>query len=120
MSMTTEEMMLRFNDRLTYIEEQLKGQTIALSNLTQSCALIAEGLKRFMDDFYGTDDVEIPISPVRLPIAVEGNLIEKMKDPKFLKEFGDKFKKETESMIELEKELKDLKEEITKGIIGES
>ncbi len=120
MGMTLKEMMLQLNDRLAYIEEQMSGQNVALANLTHSCALIAESMKRFMDDFYGTDDMEMPVTPVRLPIAVEGNLLEKIKDPKFMKEFSEKIRKETESIMEFEEELKKMGKQITKGIIGES
>ena len=120
MGMTLKEMMLQLNDRLAYIEEQMSGQNVALANLTHSCALIAESMKRFMDDFYGTDDMEMPVTPVRLPIAVEGNLLEKIKDPEFLKELGERFKKETESMAKLEEELEKIQDQITKGLMGES
>ena len=88
MNMTMKEMMLQLNDRMSYMEEQLGHQDIALRSLTESCALIAEGLKRFIDDFYGPPEVDRPIKPVasvRLPIAVEGSLLEKIKDPEFLK-----------------------------------
>ena len=123
MNMTLKEMLLQLNDRMSYMEEQLGHQDIALRSLTESCALIAEGLKRFIDDFYGPPEVDSPIKPaasVRLPIAVEGNLLEKLKDPKFLKELREKFKKETESMAKLEDELEKIQEQITKGVMGES
>ena len=123
MNMTMKEMMLQLNDRMSYMEEQLEHQDNALRSLTESCALIAEGLKRFIDDFYGPPDVESPIRPVasvRLPIAVEGNLLEKIKDPEFLEELREKFKKETESMAKLEDELEKIQEQITKGVMGES
>ena len=123
MNMTMKEMMLQLNDRMAYMEEQLDYQHTALHSLTESCSLIAEGLKRFIDDFYGPADVENPIRPVasvRLPIAVEGNILEKIKDPEFLKELGEKFKKETESMAKLEEELEKIQEQISKGIMGES
>ena len=123
MNMTMKEMMLQLNDRMAYMEEHIEHQGHALRSLTESCALIAEGLKRFIDDFYGPADVENPVRPVasvRLPMAVEGNLLEKIKDPKFLKELGDRFRKETESMIKLEDELEKIQEQITKGIMGES
>ena len=123
MNMTLKEMLLQLNDRMSYMEEQLGHQDIALRSLTESCSLIAEGLKRFIDDFYGPPEVDSPIKPaasVRLPIAVEGNLLEKLKDPKFLKELREKFKKETESMAKLEDELEKIQEQITKGVMGES
>ena len=123
MNMTLKEMMLQLNDRMTYMEEHLEHQGRAIGSLTESCALIAEGLKRFIDDFYGPPEVDSPIKPaasVRLPIAVEGNLLEKLKDPKFLKELREKFKKETESMAKLEDELEKIQEQITKGVMGES
>ena len=120
MNMTLKEMLLQLNDRMSYMEEQLGHQDIALRSLTESCALIAEGLKRFIDDFYGPTDVEKPVASVRLPIAVEGNILEKIKDPKFLKELGERFKKETESMAKLEEELERIQEQITKGVMGES
>ena len=108
MNMTMKEMMLQLNDRMAYMEEHIEHQGHALRSLTESCALIAEGLKRFIDDFYGPPEVDSPIkpvAPVRLPIAVEGNLLEKLKDPKFLKALREKFNKETESMAKLEEEL---------------
>ena len=123
MNMTMKEMMLQLNDRMSYMEEQLAHQDIALRSLTESCALIAESVKVFIDDFYGPPEVDSPIKPaasVRLPIAVEGNLLEKLKDPKFLKELREKFKKETESMAKLEDELEKIQEQITKGVMGES
>ena len=62
-----------------------------------------EGLKRFIDDFYGPPEVDRPIKPVasvRLPIAVEGNLLEKIKDPKFLKrEIIDKLEKKLDTAV---------------------
>ena len=123
MNMTMKEMMLQLNDRMTYMEEHLEHQGRAIGSLTESCALIAEGLKRFIDDFYGPPEVDNPIkpvAPVRLPIAVEGDLLEKIKDPKFLKELGDRFRKETESMAKLEDELEKIQDQISKGIMGES
>ena len=120
MNMTMKEMMLQLNDRMAYMEEHIEHQGHALRSLTESCALIAEGLKRFIDDFYGPPDVEKPVASVRLPIAVEGDLLEKIKDPKFLKELGEKFKRDTESMVKLEEELEKIQEQITKGIMGES
>ena len=123
MNMTMKEMMLQLNDRMSYMEEHLEHQGAALRSLTESCALIAEGLKRFIDDFYGPSDVDGPIKPVasvKLPIAVEGNLLEKIKDPEFLKELGERFKKETESMAKLEEELEKIQDQITKGLMGES
>ena len=80
-------------------------------------------MKRFIDDFYGPSDVDGPIKPVasvKLPIAVECNLLEKIKDPEFLKELGERFKKETESMAKLEEELEKIQDQITKGLMGES
>ncbi len=123
MNMTMKEMMLQLNDRMAYMEEHMEHQGHALRSLTESCSLIAEGLKRFIDDFYGPSDVDSPIKPaasVRLPIAVEGDLLEKIKDPKFLKELSEKFKKDTESMAKLEEELEKIQDQITKGIMGES
>ena len=120
MNMTMKEMMLQLNDRMSYIEEHLEHQGFAIQSLTESCALIAEGLKRFIDDFYGPSEPVASIKKVALPIAVEGNLLEKLKDPEFLKELGEKFKKETESMSKLEDELEKVREQITKGIMGES
>ena len=120
MNMTLKEMMLQLNDRMSYMEEHLEYQDKALKSLTESCALIAEGLKRFIDDFYGPSETTQPIGPVKLPIAVEGDLLEKIKDPKFLKDLGEKFKKETESMAKLEDELKKIQDQITKGVMGES
>ena len=119
MTMTLKEMMLQLNDRLAYIEEQMAFQHEAVHNLTESCALIAAGIKRFMDDFYG--DTEKPKSPyIKLPIAIPEDLLEKIKDPKFLKEFSDVFRKETESIIELEDELEKIQDQIIKGKMGES
>jgi len=46
--------------------------------------------------------------------------MEKIKDPEFLKELGEKVRKETESMAKLEEELEKVREQITKGIMGES
>ena len=60
------------------------------------------------------------MTPIKLPIAVEGDLLEKIKDPKFLKELGEKIKNETESMAKLEDELKKIQDQITKGIMGET
>ena len=120
MNMTMKEMMLQLNDRMAYMEEQLGHQDIALRSLTESCALIAEGLKRFIDDFYGPPDIEKPVASVRLPIAVEGDLLEKIKDPEFLKELGEKFKKDAESMSKFEDELEKIQDQITKGLVGES
>tara|TARA_R100000353_G_scaffold175398_1_gene145645 strand:- start:320 stop:682 length:363 start_codon:yes stop_codon:yes gene_type:complete len=120
MNMTMKEMMLQLNDRMSYMEEHLEHQGHALRSLTESYTLIAEGLKRFIDDFYGPSDVEKPVASVKLPIAVEGNLLEKIKDPKFLKELGERFKKETESMAKLEEELEKIQDQITKGLMGES
>ena len=123
MNMTMKEMMLQLNDRMAYMEEHLEHQGRAIGSLTESCALIAEGLKRFIDDFYGTPEVDSPIKPVasvRLPIAVEGDLLEKIKDPEFLKELGEKFKRDTESMAKLEEELEKIQDQITKGLMGES
>ena len=123
MNMTMKEMMLQLNDRMSYMEEHLEYQDKALKSLTESCALIAEGLKKFIDDFYGPPDVEKNVKPaasVRLPIAVKGNLLEKIKDPEFLKELGERFKKETESMAKLEEELEKIQDQITKGLMGES
>ena len=120
MNMTLKEMMLQLNDRMSYMEEQLAYQHEALHSLTESCALIAEGLKRFIDDFYGPPDVEKPVASVRLPIAVEGDLLEKIKDPKFLKELGEQFKRDTESMAKFEEELEKIQDQITKGLMGES
>ena len=123
MNMTLKEMMLQLNDRMSYMEEHLEHQDTALRSLTESCALIAEGLKRFIDDFYGPPEVDSPIKPVasvRLPIAVEGNLLEKIKDPEFLKELGKQFKKDAESMSKLEDELEKIQDQITKGVMGES
>ena len=123
MNMTLKEMMIQLNDRMSYMEEHLEHQGRAIGSLTESCALIAEGLKKFIDDFYGPPDVEKNVKPaasVRLPIAVEGNLLEKIKDPEFLKELGEKFKKETESMAKFEKELEKIQAQITKGVVGES
>ena len=123
MNMTMKEMMLQLNDRMAYMEEHIEHQGHALRSLTESCALIAEGLKRFIDDFYGPSDSDKtikPVAPVKLPIAVEGNLLEKLKDPKFLKELGEKFKRDTESMAKLEDELEKIQDQITKGVMGES
>ena len=119
MSMTLKEMMLQLNDRMSYMEEQLEFQHEALHSLTESCSLIAEGVKRFMDDFYS--DIEKPKPPyIKLPIAIPKDLLEKIKDPKFLKEFSDVFRKETESIIELEDELEKIQDQIIKGKMGES
>ena len=119
MNMTLKEMMLQLNDRLAYIEEKIEFQHEAVHSLTESCALIAEGIKRFMADFY--DDVEKPKPPyIKLPIAIPEDLLEKIKDPKFLKEFSDVFRKETESIIELEDELEKIQDQIIKGKMGES
>ena len=120
MNMTMKEMMLQLNDRLAYIEEQMQGQNVALANLTESCHLLAEGMKVFMDDFYGTEEVPKPISSIKLPVAMPEDLMEKIKDPKFLKDFSEIFKKETKSLIELEDELEKIQDQITKGIMGES
>ena len=120
MNMTLKEMMLQLNDRMSYMEEQIQHQSHALKNLTESCALIAQGLKRFIDDFYGPPEINTPANKVRLPIAVDGDLMEKIKDPEFLKELGEKVRKETESMAKLEEELEKVREQITKGIMGES
>ena len=46
--------------------------------------------------------------------------MEKIKDPKFLKEFSDIFKRETKSLIELEDELEKIQDQIIKGKMGES
>ena len=115
MNMTMKEMMLQLNDRMSYIEEQLEYQHTALHSLTESCALIAESVKVFMDDFYGPS-----AASVRLPIAVEGDLLEKIKDPEFLKELSDRFKKETKSMSKLDEELEKIQDQIVKGEMGES
>ena len=120
MNMTLKEMMLQLNDRMSCIEEHLDEQRIALKSLTESSYLIATGLKKFIDDFYGPAETEKSRSSVRLPIAVEGDLLEKIKDPEFLKELGEKFKRDTESMAKLEEELEKIQDQITKGIIGES
>ena len=120
MGMTLKEMMLQLNDRLAYIEEQMQGQNVALANLTESCHLMAEGMKVFMDDFYGTEETHQPTSSIRLPMAIPKNLMEKIKDPKFLKEFSEIFKKETKSLVELEEELEKIQDQITKGLMGES
>ena len=108
MNMTMKEMMLQLNDRMSYMEEHLEHQGRAIGSLTESCALIAEGLKRFIDDFYGPSDADGPIKPVaspKLPIAVEGNLLEKIKDPEFMKEITERFRKEAKSIMDLEEEL---------------
>ena len=120
MNITLKEMLLQLNDRMSYIEEHLDEQKIALKSLTESCFLIATGLKRFIDDFYGPSEAEKPVASIKLPLAVEGNLLEKIKDPKFLKELGEKIKNETESMAKLEDELKKIQDQITKGIMGET
>ena len=109
-------MMLQLNDRMTYMEEQLAYQHEALHSLTESCAMIAAGLKTFMDDFYGPPDTKT----VKFPIAVEGDILEKMKDPKYMKKLADRFKKEAESMSELEDELEKIQDQIVKGEMGES
>ena len=119
MNMTLKEMILELNDKINCIEEHLDEQRIALKSLKESCYLIATGLKKFIDDFYGTSETEQP-PPVKLPVAVKGNLLEKIKDPIFLKELGEKIKKETESMNKLEEELEKIQDQITKGVIGES
>ena len=118
MNMTLKEMLLQVNDRLSYIEDQMHKQNTALASLTESCSLIAHGLKRFMDDFYGPP--EPPANNVRVPVAIDGNLLEKIKDPNFIEELKEKFKKETESMAKFEEEMEKIKEQITKGIMGES
>jgi len=120
MNMTMKEMMLQLNDRMSYMEEQLAYQHEALHSLTESCALIAEGLKRFIDDFYGPVDIEKPITSIELPIAVDGDILEKMKDPKYMKKMADRFKKKTETMSELEEELEKIQDQIVKGEMGES
>ena len=120
MGMTLKEMMLQLNDRLAYIEEQMHGQNVALANLTESCHLMAEGMKVFMEDFYGTEEVPKPITSIRLPVAIPEDLMQKIKDPKFLKEFSDIFRKETDSLIELEDELEKIQDQIIKGKMGES
>tara|TARA_R110000824_G_scaffold354753_1_gene541860 strand:- start:456 stop:818 length:363 start_codon:yes stop_codon:yes gene_type:complete len=120
MNMTMKEMMLQLNDRMSYIEEQLEYQHTALHSLTESCALIAESVKVFMDDFYGPSAAENSVASVRLPIAVEGDLLEKIKDPEFLKELSDRFKKETKSMSKLDEELEKIQDQIVKGEMGES
>ena len=119
MNMTLKEMMLQLNDRMTYMEEQLAYQHEALHSLTESCALIAEGVRTFIDDFYGTSDTS-PTTTVKFPIAVEGDILEKMKDPKYMKKLADRFKKEAESMSELEDELEKIQDQIVKGEMGES
>ena len=120
MNMTLKEMMLQFNDRMSYMEEQLEFQHEALHSLTESCALIAEGVRTFIDDFYGPLDKQKPVASIKLPIAVDGDILEKMKDPKYMKKLADKFKKEAESMSELEDELEKIQEQIVKGEMGES
>jgi uncharacterized coiled-coil protein SlyX len=120
MNMTLKEMMLQLNDRMSYMEEQLAYQHEALHSLTESCALIAEGLKRFIDDFYGPPDIDRPVKAIKLPIAIEGDLLEKIRDPKYMKKLADKFKKETKSMSELEEELEKIQDQIVKGEMGES
>ena len=120
MNMTMKEMMLQLNDRMSYMEEQLEFQHDALHSLTESCALIAEGIKRFMEDFYDTEEIPKPISSLRLPVAIPEDLMKKIKDPKFLKEFSDIFRKETDSLIELEDELEKIQDQIIKGKMGES
>ncbi len=121
MNMTMKEMMLQLNDRLAYIEEQMAGQNAALANLTESCTLIAESVKVFIDDFYGTsDEIPEPIASVRLPLAVEGDLLEKIQDPEFMEKLGNKLKKQTDSMIKLEEELEKVQDQIVKGKVGEA
>ena len=80
MTMTLKEMMLQLNDRMAYMEEQLAFQHEALHSLTESCSLIAEGVRTFIDDFYGPSDTKIPTKTVKFPIALEGDILEKMKD----------------------------------------
>jgi hypothetical protein len=120
MNMTMKEMMLQLNDRMAYMEEQMEHQSHALRSLTESCSLITEGLKRFIDDFYGPVDIEKPITSIKLPIAVDGDILEKMKDPKYMKKMAERFEKETETMSELEEELEKIQDQIVKGEMGES
>jgi len=118
MSITTKEIVLIINDRITNIEEQLAFQHRALHDLTDSCALIAAGLKTFIDDFYGTDESKETQSIV--PLAVPEDMVEKMNDPEYMRDLAKKFSKEIDDLESLEEDLDKVKDEILTGKMGES
>ena len=120
MNMTMKEMILQLGDKLVHIEKQMQEQKVTLDDLTKSTMKIAEAIHVVMEDFYNSPEASTPTASVRVPIAVEGDILDKLKDPDFMKELKDKFKKETESLVELEDELEKIQDQITKGIMGES
>lgn len=118
MKMTTKEIVLLINDRITNIEEQLAFQHRALHDITDSCAMIASGLKTFIDDFYGDDT---PKEPQRvIPLAAPEGMVEKMNDPEYMRDLAARFTKEVDDLEALEEELAKVKDEILTGEMGES
>jgi hypothetical protein len=118
MSMTTKEILLMLSDKILGIEEQLEFQHNALHDLTESCTMIAEGLKIFINDFYGDgldDDKQTPI-----PVAAPPDFIEKMNDPKYMRELANRFSQGIDELESLEEDLNKVKDEILTGEMGES
>ena len=121
--MTLKEMLLQVNDRLSFLEEKIEHNNIVIANLMDTVDMLADAVKSIVDVTdvpYSNDNIPIPINSVKIPFSTPDNLLEKLKDPIFMEEFKNNFKKEAESIIEFEKELEKVQDQIIKGKVGES